>query len=66
MGTVITVSCADVDLYHVAAVQYGDATAWLAIADANGLTNADIIGITTLTIPAYDASFSGGAPVQAT
>ena len=62
-ATTITVSCADVDLFHVAAVQYGDATAWLAIAEANGMTNADLVGIETLVIPAWDASFAGGAPI---
>lgn len=63
MAKVVTVSGADVDLFWVAAAQYGDATAWLAIADANGLENADLpSGLTTLTVPDWQASFSGGVP----
>ncbi len=38
-------------LYQVAAQQYGDATLWPIIAQANGLTDPQISGIQTLTIP---------------
>jgi hypothetical protein len=40
------------DLFHVAATKYGDARAWTQIAAANGLTDPNIAGITTLVIPA--------------
>jgi hypothetical protein len=60
----ITVSTADVDLYHVAAVQWGDATAWLALAAANALTDPVIYGVMDIVIPDWDPSFSGGAPQQ--
>ena len=63
MAKTVTVSGADGDLFWVASREYGDATAWLAIAQANGLTTADLPpGLTTLTVPDFQASFSGGVP----
>ncbi len=63
MPSTVTVSSADGDLFWIASVQYGDATAWLAIAQANGLLTADLpAGLTTLTVPDFEASFSGGVP----
>ena len=49
---------------------WGDATAWLALADANGMNDpffsaaAGTTGIVTLTVPDYDSSYSGSAPQQ--
>ena len=61
MANTVTVSGADVDLFWVAAVQYGDSTAWWAIAEANGLVTADLPrGLTTLVVPDWSAGFSGG------
>lgn len=40
------------DLYQVALQQYGDASRWIDIAKANGLTDPTLTGIHTLTIPA--------------
>jgi hypothetical protein len=60
----ITVSSADVDVFHVAAVQYGDATLWHLIMAANNLSDPVIDGLTTLTIPAADPSQTGGVPQQ--
>lgn len=39
------------NLFQVAQSQYGDATAWTAIAKANGVTNPFIEGSTSLAIP---------------
>lgn len=39
------------DLYHLAAQQYGDATAWTTIARANALTDPVLNGVQTLTVP---------------
>jgi hypothetical protein len=45
------VTMAGGDLYHVAADQYGDASAWPIIARANGLSDPVLKGVQTLTIP---------------
>lgn len=39
------------NLYQVAAQQYGDASLWTSIADANGLDDPQLKGIQTLNIP---------------
>lgn len=46
-----TVAVAGGNLFQVAEQQYGDATAWTAIAKANGLTDPFIQGTKVLTIP---------------
>lgn len=46
-----TVTIAGGNLYQIAEQQYGDATAWTAIAKANDLTDPFVQGIATLTIP---------------
>lgn len=38
MVRTIQVSSVDISLFHVAARRYSDATAWLAVADANGIS----------------------------
>lgn len=50
-------------LFDVAAREYGDATRWIAIAQASGLTDAVISGVKTLQIPANPID-SGGVPTQ--
>lgn len=61
----ITVSPADVSLFHIASRVWGDATAWFALADANNMTDPFLYGPpVTLIIPDYDPAFSGGAPQQ--
>ncbi len=52
------------NLFAIAAQQYGDATAWLQIARANGLSDPFLSGLVTLTIPPYDRAQSGGVAVQ--
>jgi len=51
------------NLFDVAAREYGDATRWIAIAQASGLTDAVISGVKTLQIPANPID-SGGVPTQ--
>lgn len=51
-ATAKTVTVAGGSLYDVAAKQYGDASRWQDIAQANGLNDPSISGIATLIIPA--------------
>lgn len=46
-----TLSLAGGNLFEVAANEYGDATAWTGIAQANDLTDPQLDGVNTLTIP---------------
>lgn len=46
-----TITVVGGNLYRVALEQLGDATAWLAIARLNGLTDPTIQGLVTLVIP---------------
>lgn len=46
-----TVSSAGGDLQKIAAAQFGDATAWPLIAQANGLQDPQVQGLQTLVIP---------------
>jgi hypothetical protein len=50
-------------LFDVAAREYGDATRWISIAQASGLTDAVISGVKSLQIPANPID-SGGVPTQ--
>jgi nucleoid-associated protein YgaU len=59
MGTqVITV--AGGNLFALAAKYLNDATQWIRIAQANGLSDPVLNGVVTLTIPPEDASAGGG------
>lgn len=46
-----TIAVAGGNLYQIAEEQYGDATAWTTIANANGLTDPFVQGVQTLVIP---------------
>ncbi|ACR29141.1 MULTISPECIES: hypothetical protein [Burkholderia] len=48
------------NLFDIASKEYGDPTAWTLIANANNLTDPTLAGISTLIIPPYVASASGG------
>lgn len=54
-----SVSTAGGNLFQIAEDQYGDATAWTALARANGLTDPFVSGAATLAIPS-DPGNSGG------
>ncbi|MCB8881712.1 hypothetical protein ACELLULO517_15800 [Acidisoma cellulosilytica] len=60
----IQVSPADIDLFHVAAAEWGDASAWLALATANGMVDPVIYGLQSLVVPEYQASFEGSLPAS--
>jgi hypothetical protein len=47
-------------LFAVAASEYGDAMQWTKLAQANGLTDPQLTGINTLSIPAANGATSGG------
>jgi hypothetical protein len=57
-----TVTTGSTSLFAVAADQYGDARDWTALAQANGLTDPQVNGITTLVVPAKPgaAATTGG------
>ena len=57
-STTVTVAPGD-DLYRLAAQYYGDASAWVLIAYANGLSDPLIQADAALAIPAYSASRVG-------
>lgn len=54
-----TVTQAGGDLFTLAAQKFGDVTQWVGIAKANGLTDPQLTGIKTLTIPSTTDT-SGG------
>jgi hypothetical protein len=51
-------------LFRVAADELGDATQWLRIAQANGLSDPMLSGVVTLRIPARDPQAGGGIAAQ--
>lgn len=62
MPKTITVSGAERTLFHVAARYLGSAAEWIAIAQANGLSDPMIDGITDLVIPDPSPVKSDGIP----
>jgi hypothetical protein len=58
MGRTVTV--AGGNLFALAALYLLDATQWIRIAQANGLSDPVISGVQTLVIPAVDPSAGGG------
>ena len=59
-----TVTVSGTTLYHVAAAELGDASQWIRIAVANGVTDPNVIGVATLSIPDSDPTRTGGLPPQ--
>lgn len=51
-----TVTLSGGNLYQVASDQYGDASLWSSIASVNGLSDPQLTGINTLTIPSNPTS----------
>jgi hypothetical protein len=64
MPKTITVTGADISLFHVALRYLGDATEWITIATANGLADPMISGTMTIKIPSPNPAPSGGIPQQ--
>jgi hypothetical protein len=66
MPNTVTVSPADVSLFHVAARALGNPLQWHQIAALNGLTDPSLSGLTVpmvLILPAADPSQTTGLPV---
>jgi hypothetical protein len=59
-----TITVAGGNLFQIAAVQLGDATQWIRIAQLNGLQDPMLSGLQTLLIPAIDSTAGGGVPAQ--
>lgn len=64
MPSVKTFTGADGTLFHIAARELGDATEWIRIAQANGISDPRIVGAVTLTIPDPIPTKTGGIPQQ--
>lgn len=52
------------NLFEIAARLLGDATQWVRLAQANGLTDPMLSGLVTLIVPQPDPSQTGGIPEQ--
>jgi len=59
-----TITVTGSNLFQVAAQQLGDATQWIRIAQANGLSDPMLSGLVTLSIPTTDLSAGGGIATQ--
>ena len=59
-----TITVAGGNLFALAAQYLGDATQWLRIAQANGLSDPMLQGLVTLVIPGRDPSAGGGVARQ--
>lgn len=52
------------NLFRIAAVELGDATQWVRIAELNDLSDPIVTGMITLLIPEVDPSAGGGIALQ--
>ncbi len=59
-----SITVAGGNLFAIAAAQLGDATQWIRIAQANGLSDSILQGLVTLLIPAVDPNAGGGIATQ--
>jgi hypothetical protein len=59
-----SITVAGENLFHVAAVQLGDATQWIRIAELNRISDPMLVGVTTLLIPDTNPSAGGGIAAQ--
>jgi hypothetical protein len=59
-----TITVVGENLFGVAAVQLGDATQWIRIAELNNLSDPMLAGVTTLLIPDSDPGAGGGIAAQ--
>ena len=60
-----TITVAGGNLFQIAAIQLGDATQWVRIAQLNGIDDPVLNGVQTLLIPDMDPTAGGGLPPQA-
>jgi len=59
-----TITVAGDNLFRIAAVELGDATQWIRIAELNHVTDPVLTGVTTLLIPDFDPNAGGGVAAQ--
>ena len=52
------------NLFRSAAVELGDATQWIRIAQLNGLSDPQLSGVVSLRMPSRDRSAGGGIAAQ--
>ena len=52
------------NLFRIAAVELGDATQWIRIAELNQITDPVLTGVTTLLIPDFNPNAGGGVAAQ--
>lgn len=57
-----TITAGGGNLFALAAFCLGDATQWIRIAQANGLSDPVLKGVTRLVLPPVDPSATGGVP----
>lgn len=58
------VNVAGDNLFRIAAVELGDATQWIRIAELNQITDPILTGVTTLLIPDLNLNAGGGIAAQ--
>jgi nucleoid-associated protein YgaU len=58
------ISVAGENLFHIAAVQLGDATQWIRIAELNRISDPMLVGVTRLMIPDVNPDAGGGVAAQ--
>lgn len=58
--TTRTVTVAGGNLFALAALYLNDATQWIRIAQANGLSDPQLVGVNTLIIPPVNPTAGGG------
>lgn len=59
-----TITVTGGNLFKVAAQYLGDATQWIRIAQANGLSDPMLSGLVSLHIPSTNRSAGGGIAIQ--
>ena len=59
-----TITVAGGNLFQIAAQELADATQWLRIAQANGLSDPVLTGLVVLKIPDTDPNAGGGIAQQ--
>jgi len=59
-----TITVVDGNLFHIAALELGDAMQWINIARANGMTDPFINHLSQIIIPSSLPIFSEGVPPQ--
>jgi hypothetical protein len=52
------------NLFQIAALELGDATQWIRIAQLNSIYDPMLVGVVTLLIPERDPSAGGGIAVR--